>query len=371
MSVPQSKPKARYKFRFARPVISPGEKAAVMSVFDGHVLTNGPKVREFEELFAQTVGGGRAVAVSSCAAALYLVLLAKGIGFGDEVIVPALTHLAVANAVELVGGKCVFVDADPTDGQLDPEAMRRALTKNTKLVTLVHMLGKPGYMGSIDAILRPRRIPLLEDCALALGCTHSGRHVGLHGIAGCFSFYPAKHITTGEGGMVLTNDMALAEKVIELRSFGHQEGMRNGDIAMPGLNFRMTEFAAALGVEQLNLFPRRLNRRVRNASVLRDRLKGYHVMGDHYALSVMVPDGVNRDWVRLQMKEKHLIETSVYYHQPTCDWAYYRNKYGPQNVPVARKICSQSIALSVGPHLSSADMELQAGAFRRCVEKRT
>lgn len=351
------------RIHFARPMFSEAERRAVEFVLQRRKLTCGGQVAAFEEQFEAFVGGGKAVAVSSCMAALHLSYLVQGVGPGDEVVVPALTHIAGLHAVELVGARPRFVDCHPESGNLDPELLEAVLSSRTKAISIVHFLARPGYMRSILSIARGADIPVIEDCALALGTRHWDTHVGLIGNIGCFSFYPCKHITTGEGGIFLTRYPELAEKARRARSFGIDE---HGEVVELGLNYRMTEMQAALGLEQLKKLPQFLKVRARNAALLRALLSSYEVIGGDYALSVLVPAGWDRDAVRHRMLQMR-IETSVYYKRPVCDFPYYR-KYGPVDCPNARRICERSITLPVGPHLRTPDIRLLAESFEEALE---
>ena len=345
---------------FGRPQIGEDEIAAVNYALKRKRLTNAGMVMQFEERFQEFIGGGVAVAVSSCFAALHLALLIKGVGRDDEVIVPALTHCAVANAVEHVGGRCVFVDCHVDSGNIDPDLVEQAITPRTRAITLVHYLGIPAYMKSMLDISRRHNLPLIEDCALALGTRHegSGKHVGLIGDIGCFSFYPAKHITTGEGGMLTTNEPISADAAKRFRSFGYTD--RFGDIENPGCNYRMTELQAALGVAQMKRAAKFVHQRAINSKLLSQLLSGkLNLYQGNYAVSVMLPAGVDRDAIRAKMLTD-LIETSVYYPRPVPHFSYYRNKYGYGRYPVAEDISHHSIALSVGPHLTQDKIIYQA-----------
>ena len=355
------------RIKFGKPIFGASELAAVLEVLKKRRLTQGGNVLQFEERFQETVGGGRAVAVSSCMAALHLAYLAKGIGPGDEVLVPALTHVATVHAVELVGAKPVFIDAHPSSGQMDTDLIEAQITPRTKALGLVHFLGSPAYMRTTMDMARRHNLYVVEDCALALGTQHNGSssHVGLIGDVGCFSFYPVKHITTGEGGMFLTKHPELADRAAMMRSFG-QDGDKNA--VLLGLNYRMTEMAAALGLEQLKRFADFRHRREANERFLRHALAGFDLLGHNYALAVKVPDTKDRDDIRHRLLVDHQVETSVYYPCAVPSQRYYRAKYGRVECPVADMICARYITMSVGPHLGEEDMIYQAKAFKRLVK---
>ncbi len=264
---------------FARPWIGDEEREAVARVLGGHVLTHGPECHAFEAEFAAFLGpDAHAVSVSSCMAALHLAYLALGIGPGDEVIVPAQTHVATAHAVAWVGATPVFVDCHPATGNVTPDGIAAAITPRTRAIAVVHFLGVPCDMPDIVAMAERHGLRIVEDCALALGARLRGRHVGLFGDVGCFSFYPTKHITTGEGGMLVTRHGDLARAVGRLRAFGvdrsHTERAVPGvyDVPTLGLNYRMGETQAAMGRVQLRRIEDILGRRRRNFTALQHAL---------------------------------------------------------------------------------------------------
>lgn len=370
------------KIPFARPLITDAERRAVLQVLRGSTLTHGPMVKRFEADFARFTGAEHAVATSSCAAALHLACLAVGLGPGDEAIVPAQTHVATAHAVELCGAKCVFADCDPNTGNVTAAHIEPLITKATRAILVVHYLGFPVDLPGISALACERGLKLIEDCALAIGATVDGVHVGLWGDAGCFSFYPAKHMTTGEGGMLITRSGELAASVRSWRAFGIDRS-DPADRALPGqydvvglgLNYRMDEISAALGIEQLRRVRDWLCTRRRNFERLRaglSDLPGLRVLGepsiDHaacYCLSVQLTDGDRneRDELLRQLTARG-IGASVYYPGPVPCLAYYQNRYGTPDCPVARSISETSIALPVGPHLRPEDVETIIGAMR-------
>jgi dTDP-4-amino-4,6-dideoxygalactose transaminase len=362
---------------FGQPWIGEEEKKAVLEVLEQPVLTHGPQTHAFEKEFAAFTGGGFAVATSSCMGALHLACWELGFGPGDDVIVPAQTHTATVHAVELMGARPVFVDCDPRTGNMTAEAIRGALTPSTKGIVLVHFLGIPCEMDGILAVAEEYGLKVLEDCALAIGSTWNDTHVGLIGDAGAFSFYPAKHITTGEGGMLLTRHRELAESAVKRRGFGVDRTIAERkvpgvyDVTMLGLNYRMSEISAAVGRCQITRIPEILARRKRNALALisqLERLEGSSVLASflpnaketHYCLSLVLPKSLQekRSAIILRLKEME-VGTSVYYPQPVPRMAYYRGKYGydAARYPEAEIISDGSIALPVGPHLDEADMD--------------
>lgn len=365
----------RREIPFARPLIGDEEKKAVLEVLSGPTLVHGPKSHQFEADFAALTGAPYAVSVSSCTAGMHLVYEAWGITEGDEVIVPAQTHTATAHAVIMAGGTPVFVDAESMIGNIDIDQIEAAITPHTKAIVVVHYLGVPVDMEAVTAIARKYNLKVLEDCALSLGATYNGQHTGLLGDAGCFSFYPVKHMTTAEGGMVITKDQSLATRVTRTRAFGvdktpaerAEPGMY--DVTMHGYNYRMNEIEAAIGVEQLKKVPGWLRKRLQHAQMLRQLLSDvpgvrqlgpnpFDVGGAAYCHSIILEDdSMSRAEVVEELKARG-VGTSVYYPRPVPHMSYYREKFGYtlDTFPVAAHISARSIALPVGPHLSDDDV---------------
>jgi dTDP-4-amino-4,6-dideoxygalactose transaminase len=375
---------------FGRPWITAEDQQAVLAVLQSPVLTHGPQGQQFETDFAHFLGEEcYCITVSSCMAALHLAYLQMGIGAGDEVIVPAQTHTATAHAVEWVGARPVFVDCELSTGNLDVTQIESALTPRTKALSLVHFLGVPCDMDAILALAARYGLKVVEDCAIALGTRYRGRHVGLFGEVGCFSFYPVKHITAGEGGMVVTRSPEVAEKISRLRAFGvdrsHGERTRPGqyDVVTLGLNYRMSELQAALGRSQLRRAPEILAARRVNFTRLKSLLTPVqdvavldvtdaHSLHSHYCLSVLLKGQLaeQRDALADALKQAG-IGTSVYYPQPVPRMTYYRRKYGycAEAYPHAEAISDQSIALPVGPHLIPEDIDYIATCFQQAAKE--
>jgi perosamine synthetase len=371
---------------FARPWITDDDRRAVVSVLDGHILTHGPEGKAFEVEFAAFMGDGACcLSVSSCMAALHMAYLHFGIGPGDEVIVPAQTHTATVHAVEWVGARPVFVDCDPATGNMTAEAIAGAVTPRTKAISVVHFVGIPCDMPAIMRVADAHGLRVIEDCAIALGARYSGTHVGLFGDAGCFSFYPVKHITTGEGGMFVTRHPEVHAGVAKLRAFGvdrsHAERAIPGlyDVPTLGLNYRMSEIQAALGRAQLRRIDENLARRRAHFSALQARFAGIPALRvldatssdqatSHYCLTVVLEHGgVDARNALVHLLNQRGVGTSIYYPQPVPRMTYYRDKYGYDAAayPEAAHISDRSIALPVGPHLTPADIDYITGVFEQ------
>jgi perosamine synthetase len=371
---------------FGRPWLDDTDRQAVLTVLEGHILTHGPECAEFEQEFAAFMGGSaHCVTMSSCAAALHMAYEAFGVSAGDEVILPAQTHAATANTAEWVGATSVFVDCDRNTGNMTVERIEAAITPRTKAITIVHFLGIPCEVEPIAELARDRGIALIEDCALAVGARRPGTDVGLFGDAGCFSFYPVKHITTAEGGMFASRDPELAQRVAKLRAHGvdrtHAERSVPGmyDVPSIGLNYRMSEPQAALGRSQLRRVSEILTRRQANFETIREALEGLdgvHILdgpgNSHYCLSVVL-DGehaARRANIVAGLTAAG-VGTSLYYPQPVPRMTYYREKYGydASAYPNAEAISDRSIALPVGPHLEDGDAAYVGAVVRRTLEE--
>ena len=245
----------------ARPYVGQEEEQAVVQALRSGWLSQGPCVVEFEKLFAEYVGAKHAIAVSSCTTALHLAFIGAGIGPGAEVLCPSLSFIATANSIRYVGAEPVFVDIDPVTYNLDPNKLEATITPRTKAILAVHQIGLPAAMDEISEIAKRRNLLVIEDAACAIGSVYKGKRIGApHAWMACFSFHPRKILTTGEGGMITTNDDSLAERLRPLR----QHAMTVSDVARHnaksvvlesydevGYNFRMTDMQAAIGLVQL------------------------------------------------------------------------------------------------------------------------
>jgi len=235
-----------------------------MSALNHRLLTDGPKLREFENKFAKFIGVKYAIGVSNATAALHLALNAIGIQKGDEVIIPDITFVATANAVLFTGATPVITDVNKEDVNMSIDSIKKSITKRTRAILPVHFAGNPCDMKKILSIAQKNNLSIIEDCAHALGARINKKHVGTFGDAGCFSFYPTKNLTTFEGGMMVTNSKKIANFVKTARNHGITKSLQDRfskgnpweyDIITPGYNYRLDEIRAALGISQL----RRIN----------------------------------------------------------------------------------------------------------------
>ena len=339
--------------RLARPDVGDAELAALEEVVRTGQLTMGPRVTEFEEALADAVGVAHAAAVSSGTAALHLALLARGIGPGDEVIVPAYTFPATANVVELCGARAVLVDVDPDTFLIDIAAAAAAVTSRTKAVFAVHLFGRPVDWDALRAAV-PSEVALLEDAAGALGARYRATPCGSLGIAGCLSFHPRKIVTTGEGGAVTTND---AELDAAVRRFRHHGWATLGDMPAPGFNYRLPDLLCAIGIPQV--------RRLEQLLDARERVAGWYA--DRLADAVLVPSAAEGDrhgWqayvVQLDRRDEALaalrdagIEAQI------GTWALHRlEPYREQgSFPGADRAFERSLALPFATSTTEAEVD--------------
>jgi perosamine synthetase len=236
-----------------QPQLGAEERDAVLRVVDSNYLNEGDVTAEFERQIAARLGAAHGVATTSGTSAIFLALAAIGVRAGDEVIVPDVTFIATANAVTLAGATPVLVDVDPATLMLDPSALERALTPRTKAIVPVHVSGRAAAIERIVAIAGDRGVAVVEDAAEALASRHRGRCLGTFGVAGCFSFSPNKTMTTGQGGLVVTADRALAVRLRELKDQGRPvRGTGGNDVHdVIGYNFKLTNLQSAVGLAQL------------------------------------------------------------------------------------------------------------------------
>ncbi|MBV9523024.1 MAG: DegT/DnrJ/EryC1/StrS family aminotransferase [Alphaproteobacteria bacterium] len=369
---------------FGRPIIGEAERAAVMAVLDGPILVHGPRATLFEREFAAWTGAAYATSTASCTAALHLAYFQLGLGAGDEVIVPAQTHAATAHAVELTGATPVFVDAEIATGNIDVAQIEAALTPRTRAISLVHYLGMPVDMDRVAAIAKRHGVFVVEDCALSLGARYRGTHTGLLGDIGCFSFYPVKHMTTAEGGMIISRHRDVVERIARQKALGvdRQHGERKipgvYDVTCVGFNYRMNEIEAAIGIEQVKRLDDIMATRARNYRALYRGLREIDEIGffettngvfesSYYCLSIVLGTGLADKRFELVSKLKEQgVGTSVYYPKAVPHLAFYREKYriGARDFPVASRISETSIALPVGAHLGEGDMAYIVDALK-------
>jgi perosamine synthetase len=351
------------------PWIGKGELARVTRcVKSGWISSIGEEIREFEARFAALCDRRFGVATSNGTAALHLALAALGIGPGDEVVVPALTFVATANAVRYAGATPVFADADRETWNLDPSAVEGKVTRRTRAIIAVHLYGQPADMAPLRRIAARHRLHLVEDAAEAHGARYRGKPVGAFGDASCFSFYGNKMITTGEGGMVLTSTAALAGRLRLLRDHAMSATRRYYHDEI-GFNYRMTTLQAALGLAQLDRFPEILERKRRIAAWYRTGLAGLplemppELPGSenvHWMFSVVLDRKAPVDRATLG---RGLLERGIDWRPffvPIPSLPPYRDG---RRYPVAAELGARGLNLPSGPLLTGAQIRFVCDAI--------
>jgi dTDP-4-amino-4,6-dideoxygalactose transaminase len=347
-------------------------------------------VAAFEERFAAEVGARYAVAVSSGTAALHAAVFAAGIGPGDEVVTTPLTFAATANCVLYQGGRPVFADVDPETLNLDPGEVERLVTPRTKAVIAVHFAGHPCDVDALHAVAERRGLTVIEDCCHALGAEWRGRRVGGLSPLNAFSFHPAKHITTGEGGMVTTNSSRLAERLRVFRNHGldldqaarQAAGTWAYDMVALGWNYRLTDFQCALGLQQLTRLNRFLSRRRRLASRYLEALADLTGIalpvarpGAQHAWHLFVIQVVraglaaDRDQVFAALRAEN-IGANVHY-RPVHLLRYYRERLGTAQglCPRAEAIAGRVLSLPLFPKMTDDDADDVIAALRKVIAR--
>ena len=342
----------------ANPLIGEEEKQAVMEVLASGLLAQGPKVKAFEEAFAEMCSTKYAVATSSGTTALHVALLAHGIGPGDEVITSPFTFIASANSVLYSGARPIFVDINPVSFNLDPAKIEAAITPNTKAIMPVHLFGLPCDMEAILAIAEKHNLAIIEDAAQSHGATYRDQRVGSFG-TGCFSLYPTKNIASAEGGMVPTNSEEIAENSRVIRQHGMRRRYYHDEL---GFNFRLTDVHAAIGLAQLKKLWQFTEARVFNACFLTDHLEGVttptvsagcsHVFHQY---TIRVPGG-RRDEVLAGLQEKG-VGYEICYPVPVHQQRVYTELGYDVILLEAEQAATEVISLPVHPGLSMADLE--------------
>lgn len=373
----------------AKPALDEAELRAVAGPLTDGWVVQGPRVKAFEERFAAFTGAPHAVATSSCTTALHLALLALDIGPGDEVVVPALSWVATANAVEMCGARPVFCDVDPETWNLDLSQVESKLGPRTRAIIAVHLFGLPCDVPALAA-LAPG-VPILEDAACGFGAYIGGRHVGTFGYAGCFSFHPRKAITTGEGGMVTTDREDLAARCRSLRDHGASapRGGATGALLPEfdevGYNYRLTDIQGAIGVAQMDKAAWILAGRHRCAEAYDTRLAGLAALrlpvtppgmthGYQSYVCLFAPEPPTVDNVERLHAERNAfmaelaaqgISTRQGTHAITT-LGVYRRKYGvrPEDYPGALFGDRLTIALPLYPQMTEAELDRVAACVR-------
>lgn len=381
---PQRSPEARLVF--GAPVIGEAEIDSVVECLRSHWIGQGPKVEEFEREFARYKGAPYAAAVSSGTAAIHLALLAVGVGAGDEVVAPAMTFCSTVHSIVHTGARPVLVDCDRRTFNIDPALIEEKISSRTKAIIVVHMCGRPCDMDPILEIARRRGLRVIEDCAHAIEAMYRDQPAGLMGDAGCFSFYPTKNVATCDGGIVITRDEQLQQRVKVLSLHGMTAdawsrfvgGPRGYEVIDAGFKYNMTDVAAALALPQLQQVEAHWSKRERMWRAYNERLRelpmllpplpepasrhAYHL---YTPLLLLERIGASREKIIAALDAEN-IGVGIHY-VPVHQQPYYRERFAfaDQDFPNATFIGERTISLPLSPAMSEQDVDDVANALSR------
>jgi perosamine synthetase len=370
----------------ARPEMGDEEIALVAETIRSGWITQGPRVAEFERAFADRVGSREAIATSNCTTALHLALVASDIGPGDEVLVTPHSFIATSNPILYCGARPVFVDIDPATLNMDPAAAERAITAKTKLILLVHQVGRPCDLAAFAAISVRHGLKLIEDAACATGSSYQGNPVGKNTFSPlvCFSFHPRKIISTGDGGMITTGDAALAQKLRLLR----QHGMSVNDLQrhrsttvvaesypILGYNYRLTDVQAAIGIGQLRRLDGIVSRRREIAAAYASALGGIpgvtlfsepaDARWNHQTFLIRLPGSTAqaRDIFMQKLLEEGIATRRgiMSIHREAC----YVERFGVQSFPESERASDECVCLPLYTQMAAGDIERVAETVRK------
>jgi len=361
------------------PQIGKEEIQMVSKVLKSRVLTgrfgSGPMAKEFEEEFTRFFKAKHGVAVNSGTAALQLAIWVAGIEADDEVIVPSFTFISSAEAVALNRAKPVFVDIDPKTYNVDPREIEGTITEKTKAIMPVDLYGLPPDMDEIKKIAEKHGLVVVEDAAQAHGASYRGKSPGYLADLTCWSFYASKNMTTGEGGMITTNNDEHAKVLRAIRSHGETEEYVS---TMLGHNYRMPEIEAAIGIAQLRKLPTFIQRRRRNAELLTEKLsdieqlvlptepRGCRHSWYLYTVRIRRGDAKVRDKIIEGLREKG-VGATIYYHTPIHQMPYYQ-QFGRYRLPVTERIAQQVLSLPIHPGVTVKEIDYIAKSVKQMIK---
>lgn len=346
----------------AKPILGKEEEKAVLDVLHSGNLAQGKKVEEFEKDFAKYCGVKHAIATSNGTTALQLALMSIDIHQGDEVITTPFSFIATANSVVFCGGNPIFADIEADSFNITPEEIRKCISQNTKAIMPVHLFGNPAKMDEIREIAEMYDLYVIEDACQAHGAEIKGKKVGSFGDLAAFSFYSTKNMTSGEGGMVTTDDAELADLIRKYRNHGQSERYKHGTF---GFNFRMTDICAAIGVEQLKKLDDFNSQRIWNARILSEALfdtpelntQNKHVF-NQYTLKRK-----DRDEVMARLT-KSGVGTGIYYPIPINEQEYYRSLGYASDTPISSRLAKEVFSVPIHPSVSEDDLQVIIKALK-------
>lgn len=363
---------------FAQPLFGKEEKSEVAKALDSGWVTLGPRTKQFEEEFAIYTGAKYAIALTSCTAALHLSLIALGIKKGDEVITSSFTFVCAANVIVNVGATPVFADIDNKTWNLDPKEIEKKITQRTKAIIVVHYGGHPADMDEIEGIAKKHKIPVIEDCAHAIGALYKGKKIGTSNNINCFSFHAIKNMSTGDGGMITVNDEKLAQTFGTLRLHGMSKdawkrhssaGSWKYDIILPGLKYNMSDIAAAIGIHQLHkldkfnairkAYTKLYNNGFKKIAEITIPFVSKDIVHAHNLYSVII------DWSKLNITRDQMIEElkkyqigANAYFMASHLFSFYKENYGHTEgeLPVTEFVSNNLISLPLYPKMKKSDV---------------
>jgi perosamine synthetase len=352
----------KFSIPLYQPDLSGNEKRYVMECLDSTwISSKGRFISEFEDRFAQYLGTNHAIGVCNGTVALHLALITLGIGLGDEVIVPTLTYIAAVNAITYTGATPVFADSRRDTWQMDPEDVLRKITSRTKAIMAVHLYGQPCDMDALTRIGKEHKLYLVEDAAEAFGARYKQKFAGTFGDIAAFSFYGNKTITTGEGGMVVTQNAELAERARHFRGQGLADNREYWHDVV-GYNYRMTNICAAIGLAQLERANKFLSKKRELAAKYQQQLIGWPVQvhtespnttHSYWMISMLVENATDRDRLRNHLREKGIETRPLFYPAHTMPMYSARQS----SFPVAEDLSQRGINLPSWPGLNDAQVQ--------------
>lgn len=348
----------------AKPIIGEDEISEVVKVLKSGELSQGKWVEDFEKEFANFTHTKFAIATSNGTTALHLSLLVLGIKEGDEVITTPFTFIASVNAILYVGAKPIFVDIDPKTFNINPDLIEEKITSKTRAILPVHLFGFPADMAKILKIAKKHNLLILEDAAQAHGSKIDNQVVGSFGELAAFSFYPTKNITTGEGGMITTNNENLTRRLRMLRNHGMEKRYHHDVL---GFNFRMTNIAAAIGIRQLKKINDFNKKRIENAKFLTEGLSNINAIQTPFVpqnfthvfhqYTVLVKDGKGKRDKLAEYLNKNGVATMVYYPIPVHKQKFMEKMFPKLHLRNAEEVADQALSLPVHPSVTREDLE--------------
>jgi perosamine synthetase len=364
------------KIPVAKPYLTEDEAKNAYDTVLSHWVTQGPRVEEFEKKFASYVGSTYAVAVSSCTSALHLSLIVAGIRKEDEVICPSLSFIATANSILMAGAKPVFGEVDPDTLNLDTEKTEKLITSKTKAIILVHQLGKPAAIDAFKTLCKKYNLLLIEDAACAAGSSYKNKKIGSHSDLVCFSFHPRKVITTGDGGMITTNNKDYYTRLKLLRQHGmslsdlsrhSSDKVLNEEYLEPGYNYRMTDIQAAIGIKQLEKLDWLVEERRKLASNYHVAFKAIDCIklpveeqteySNYQSYSIYLKENcpISRDELMQKLLEKGISTRRgvMTIHRE----AAYKKIYSSNNLSISEKVSDRSIIIPLYVPMTKEEQE--------------